>query len=164
MRERMRMTGLFTTCLVAGFGFTGCQDQAAQERVEVQEIIRKENTAFQLARVGAPVPGTKEFDTKKQELDALAGRLSSIPGGNAGQQGTKSILLANTMTELASMDMARAENYERINASISAQVIGISCAAALSFIVHEPSGIMLVVSDRSRVASRCRYRINSVSE
>ena len=125
MRERMRMTGLFTTCLVAGFGFTGCQDQAAQERVEVQEIIRKENTAFQLARVGAPVPGTKEFDTKKQELDVLAGRLSSIRGGNAGQQGTKSVLLANTMTELASMDMAHAENYERINASISAQVIGI---------------------------------------
>lgn len=125
MRERMRMTGLFTTCLVAGLSLTGCQDQAAQERAEVQKAIHKANTDFQKARVGAPVPGTEEFETKRQELDALAGRLSGISGGNDGQQGTKFILLANTMTELASMDMARAENYERINASISAQAIGI---------------------------------------
>lgn len=125
MRERMRMTGLFTTCLVAGFGLTGCLDQAAQERAEVQETLHKANTDFQKARVGVPVPGTEEFDTKKQALDALAGRLSGIRGGSAGQQGSKSILLVNTMTELASMDMVRAENHERVNASISAQVIGI---------------------------------------
>lgn len=125
MRVRMRMNGLFTICLVAGFGLTGCQDQAARDRVEAQKAIREANTKFQKARVGSPVPGTDEFDTKKQELDTLVGRLSGISGGNAGQQGTKSILMANTLTELASMDMVHAENSERENSSISAQVIGI---------------------------------------
>ena len=38
---------------------------------------------------------------------------------------------------------------------LEGRVIGINSAAAFSFIVHEPSGIMLVVSDRSRLASRC---------
>lgn len=126
MRERMRMTGLFTICLVAGFSLlTGCQDQADQERVQAQDAILKANIEFQKARVGAPVPGTDEFETKNQALDALVGRLSGIRGGNAGQQGTKSILLADTLTELASMDMARAEYSERVNVSISARVIGI---------------------------------------
>ena len=125
MRERMRMNGLFTTCLVAGFGLTGCLDQSAQERADAQETIHKANTDFLKASVGAPVPGTEEFDTKKQTLDALAGRLSGVRGGNDGQQGTKSILLSNTMMELASMEMAHAEKYERENALISAQVIGI---------------------------------------
>ncbi len=37
-------------------------------------------------------------------------------------------------------------------------------AAALSFIVQEPNGIIEVVSDRSRDSNLFRYRIISVSE
>ncbi len=44
------------------------------------------------------------------------------------------------------------------------QVIGSISAAALSFIVHEPSGIIEVVSERSRASRRFNQRIISVSE
>ena len=44
------------------------------------------------------------------------------------------------------------------------QVIGIISAVPFSFIVQEPSGIIDVVSDRSRASSRWRYRSSSVSE
>ncbi len=36
------------------------------------------------------------------------------------------------------------------------QLIGIISEAALSFIVHEPSGIILVVKDRSFISKRCK--------
>ena len=41
---------------------------------------------------------------------------------------------------------------------------GIISAAAFSFIVHDPSGIIECASDRSRDSRRFKYRINSVSE
>ena len=46
----------------------------------------------------------------------------------------------------------------------SGQVTASISAVALSFIVHDPSGIMLVVSERSFDSSRRRYRSISVSE
>jgi hypothetical protein len=46
----------------------------------------------------------------------------------------------------------------------SGQVTASIWAVALSFMVQEPSEIMLVFSDRSRDSSQCRYRSISVSE
>ena len=43
---------------------------------------------------------------------------------------------------------------ERVQRSHSGQVTGIISAVAFSFIVHEPSGIIECVSDRSRASSR----------
>ena len=46
---------------------------------------------------------------------------------------------------------------------ISGHEIGNISAVAFNFIVHEPSGIMEVVSERSRDSSFLRYRSISVS-
>ena len=48
--------------------------------------------------------------------------------------------------------------------AISRHVTGNISAVALSFIVHEPSGIIDVVSERSRASSRRMNRSISVSE
>ena len=50
------------------------------------------------------------------------------------------------------------------NSANAAQVMGISSVAALSFMVHDPSGIMAWVKLRSLFSSFLMYRIISVSE
>jgi hypothetical protein len=46
----------------------------------------------------------------------------------------------------------------------SGQLTGIISVVALSFMVHDPRGIMLVLSERSFTSSEWMYRSISVSE
>ncbi len=73
--------------------------------------------------------------------------------GEAGDLGQPLLQLLEQGLVAARLPQAGANGCRRLN---SGQVIGSISAAAFSFIVHEPSGIMEVVSERSRDSRRFR--------
>ena len=79
--------------------------------------------------------------------------------GEAGDLGQHALQLGQHVGVAAYLLARR----ERCIAEKRGQDTGASSAAALSFIVHEPSGIIEWTSERSRFSIRFRYRIISVS-
>ena len=78
----------------------------------------------------------------------------------AGELGQPALQVGD---QLAAMPAASSRGANGCRSANSGQVIGSISAAALSFIVHEPSGIIVRSSARSASASRRSQRISEVS-
>src|SRR5262252_4952125 len=88
------------------------------------------------------------------------------PAFGCNETAAKPVISANHSSNWRKMSMypaACSVGTNGCNLEISGHEIGNISAVALSFIVHEPSGIIDVVNERSRDSSFLRYRSISVS-
>ncbi|HVP73613.1 MAG TPA: hypothetical protein VMS30_07735 [Phycisphaerales bacterium] len=83
----------------------GCEDSAAKQRDQVQAQLAQIRTDLQktLATGG---------ESYEADLNKIVSQLSSLSGGEPGQQTAKSMLAANTLREVATVKMAAASDIE----------------------------------------------------
>lgn len=102
------------TCVVAG-GLVGCEDSAAQQRVEAQRTITTASTEFRKITAGSVVYGDEHFEQRQRELNGVISRVNNLPDAEPGQQAAGAMLAAEALSELAAMHMAQGKDLQQQN-------------------------------------------------
>ncbi len=112
--RRHRLGGaVASVLLLTGGVLVGCEDSAAEQRVDAQRTILAASADFRNATVGTVTVEDEEFESRQQELNALIGRVSNLPNADPGQQAAGGMLAAEALSELASMHLAHAQTMQR---------------------------------------------------
>ncbi|MHC4128532.1 MAG: coiled-coil domain-containing protein [Planctomycetota bacterium] len=101
---------LFLSCASALILACGCEDSQAQQRAEVQKIIKA--ATEQLSAATAVRVDMEQQDQLRRDLTALITKLSNTTGGEPGQRAAASRLAGNAHRTLASIDLTAAERLE----------------------------------------------------
>ncbi|MCZ6835706.1 MAG: hypothetical protein O7G85_08030 [Planctomycetota bacterium] len=125
----LRTTALLLTATSLLF-LSACVDENAKLRAEVQVDIQDASLKFREATLGAPAPGTPEYDSAYQNVQSVINDLNGIRGGEAGQQAAKSMLLANANAHLADLDLARILQIENSNDGLCGEMSTIATRCA----------------------------------
>jgi hypothetical protein len=118
---RVRSRRNVTTPVLAAVGLgavvmiSGCRDQAADQRAEVQAQIESLSHDFHLATLAAVSPGDDAFETTRGKLEAITGSLGRLNASDDGLDAAASLLAAAARRQLAGMSLAEAEMLAAVN-------------------------------------------------
>jgi hypothetical protein len=103
------------TCLTALGLACGCEDSAAQYRVEAQQAIAAASTDFRKATAGTVIYGDEHFDQRLRDLNAVVSRVSNLSNSEPGQQAAGGMLAGEALVELATMHLSHAQQIQQLN-------------------------------------------------
>lgn len=86
----------------------GCEDSASKQRDEVQAKLGKIRNDLQKARAG----GAETPEAYQTSLTTIVTQLTSLSGGEPGQQAAKSLMAADALREIAAVQMTKAADIE----------------------------------------------------
>lgn len=102
-------------CLTALGLICGCEDSAAQYRVEAQQAIAAASTDFRKATAGTVVYGDEHFDQRLRDLNGVVSRVSNLSNSEPGQQAAGGMLAGEALMELATMHLSHAQQIQQLN-------------------------------------------------
>lgn len=126
MSRCTRSVGLILTAATVLSPLVGCEDEQAAERAAIQEKILEASLDLQESVLGAPAPGTEEYEQSIQSLTSLISQINDIRGGESGQQSARSLLLADVHSQLATLILARTDQLEDMNTATRIEISAIA--------------------------------------
>lgn len=109
---RFRLGGLVSVLSMAILAAGGCEDGEAQKRDEVQSAVAAARDKLHKAVLAAINPSPEQFESARSALEAVGRELSSISGGDPGQQAARAVLSATAQRELGALNLRHAADLE----------------------------------------------------